>query len=125
MMKDDRRDGCPTLSAGASKGGHRIRRGARFSSHEMFEFPCGRDAPQKRLMDEFEWIGISNNEAIVRHRRQGHVYRYRPNPEAGWRRLVPSRTEMGLPVGEKPSDFVEEAKRFAERQVRLSLQLGR
>lgn len=76
-------------------------------------------------MDEFEWIGISNNEAIVRHRRQGHVYRYRPSPEAGWERLVPSRTEMGLPVGEMPSAFTDTAKRFAEWQVRQLLKLRR
>lgn len=69
-------------------------------------------------MDEFEWIGISNNEAIVRHRRQGHVYRYRPSPDVGWERLVPSRTEMGLPVGKLPGAFTDTAKRFAERQIR-------
>ncbi len=69
-------------------------------------------------MDEFEWIGISNNEAIVRHRRQGHIYRYRPSPEASWGRLVPSRVEMGLPVGEMPDTFVVTAQRFAEAQVR-------
>lgn len=79
----------------------------------------------KRLMDEFEWIGISNNEAIVRHRGQGHVYRYRPSPEAGWQHLVPSRTEMGLPIGDLPSAFADAARRFAQSQVRRWLQLRR
>ena len=54
----------------------------------------GRDKLSMQLMDKFEWIGISNNEAIVRHKLQGHVYRYRPSSGSGWQQLVPSRIEM-------------------------------
>ena len=61
-------------------------------------------------MDEFEWLGIGNGEAIVRHREEGHVYRFKPGRDGGWGTLTLSRSDRGLASFSRPDDHAHAAR---------------
>ena len=63
-------------------------------------------------MNDFEWIGLSGGEAIVRHRVHGHVYRFKVRSEGGAPTFLLTRMEAGEAT-DLAADHADEARSSA------------
>ena len=68
-------------------------------------------------MEGFEFVGASNGEAIVRHVREGHVFRFKPGKTNGWTAPSLSRAEKGIDAESDPEQYIHAAFVYVTEHV--------